>query len=197
MHEDMQDQQRRAVRIETLIQEVEEFTDVHDRMVTGELIQSLLDMYGEGLARMLELIAQAETPDGKLIETLANDDLVSSLLLLHGLHPVDIKTRIVQALDGVRPTLKAHGGNVEFVGVEAGVAYLRLEGSCDGCPSSTLTLKQTIEEAIYQAAPDLDRLEVEGVSDPPPLPARRGAPVTFYPSRRQKDGIKSSPMSPG
>jgi Fe-S cluster biogenesis protein NfuA/nitrite reductase/ring-hydroxylating ferredoxin subunit len=191
MHEDMQ-QQRLAGRIETLIQEVEEFTDAHTRAITGELVQSLLDMYGEGLARIFELIAQVETPDYKLIETLANDDLVGSLLLLHGLHPIDIETRIVQALDGVRPYLKSHGGNVEFVGVEDGVAYLRLEGSCHGCPSSTMTLKLTIEEAIYKAAPDLDRLEVEGVADPPRQPGRTGVPVTFVPSRRQKDGSNSS-----
>jgi Fe-S cluster biogenesis protein NfuA/nitrite reductase/ring-hydroxylating ferredoxin subunit len=192
MYEDMQAQQRRAGRIETLIQEVEEFTDAHTRTVTGELVQSLLDMYGEGLARMLELMAQAGAPGHKLIETLANDDLVSSLLLLHGLHPIDIETRIVQALDGVRPYLKSHGGNVEFVGVEDGVASLRLEGSCHGCPSSTMTLKLTIEEAIYKAAPDLDRLEVEGVADPPRQPGRTGVPVTFVPSRRKKDDVNTS-----
>jgi Fe-S cluster biogenesis protein NfuA/nitrite reductase/ring-hydroxylating ferredoxin subunit len=190
MHEDMQEQQRRAGRIETLIQEIDEFTDAHTRAVAGELVQSLLDMYGEGIARMLELIALADAPDYKLIQTLANDDLVSSLLLLHGLHPIDIETRIVQALDGVRPYLKSHGGNVEFVGVEDGVAYLRLEGSCHGCPSSTMTLKLTIEEAIYKAAPDLDRLEVEGVADPPRRP---GIPVTFVPTRRQKDSSTTSP----
>ena len=182
MHEDMQNQ--RAGRIETLIQEVEELTDAHARAVTGELVQALLDMYGEGLARMLELIVQADAPDNKLIQKLADDDLVSSLLLLHGLHPLDIEKRIIQALDGVRPYLKSHGGNVEFIGVEDGVAYLRLEGSCHSCPSSTMTLKLTIEEAIYKAAPDLDRLEVEGVAEPPRRP---GVPVTFVPTRRQKD----------
>lgn len=195
MHEDMQAQQRIAGRIETLIQEVEEFTDAHTRAVTGELVQSLLDMYGEGLARIFELITQVEAPDYKLIETLANDDLISSLLLLHGLHPIDIETRIIQALDGVRPYLKSHGGNVEFVGIEDGVAHLRLEGSCHGCPSSTMTLKLTIEEAIYKAAPDLDRLEVEGVADPPRQPGRTGIPVTFVPSRRQKDDANSASKS--
>jgi Fe-S cluster biogenesis protein NfuA/nitrite reductase/ring-hydroxylating ferredoxin subunit len=192
MQEDMQERQHRAERIEALIQEVSEFSDPHARDVAEELIQALLDLYGEGLARVLELTVQAGAPGYKIVESLASDDLVGSLLLLHELHPRDIETRVVEALDGVRPYLKSHGGNVELVSVEDGVAHLRLEGSCHGCPSSTMTLKLTIEEAIFKAAPDLDRLEVEGVTDPPRPPARVGTPVTFVPPRRTKDGSTTS-----
>lgn len=194
MQEDMQERQRRAERIESLLQEVSAFPDPHARTATEELIQSLLDMYGEGLARVLELTIETEATGYALVKNFLNDDLLGSLLLLHGLHPVDIETRIVQALDGVRPYLKSHGGNVELVSVEDGVARLRLEGSCHGCPSSTMTLKLTIEEAIYKAAPDLDRLEVEGVSDPPRQPGRVGTPVTFVPTRRKKDGPTVHPV---
>ena len=185
MQQDIQEHQRRAERIETLIQEIATFPDPHARATTEELLQTLLDMYGEGLARILELTVQTEASGHALIEAFASDDLVGSLFLLHGLHPVDIETRIAQALAEVRPYLQSHGGNVEFIKVEEGVAYLRLEGSCHGCPSSTITLKLAIEEAIYKAAPDLDRLEVEGVTDPPPRP---GMPVTFIPPKRSKEG---------
>src|SRR2546427_10650568 len=161
MQQGLQEQQRRAERIEMLIQEVAEFPDPRARATTEELIQALLDMYGEGLARMLELTAQSEASGYALIETLASDDLLSSLFLLHGIHPIDIETRIVQALDEVRPYLKSHGGNVEFVRVEDDIAHLRLEGSCHGCPGSTVTLKLAIEEAIYKAAPDLNGLQVD------------------------------------
>lgn len=195
MQEDMQERQRRAERIEALIQEVNEFSDPHARAIAEELVQSLLDLYGEGLARILELTVQAGAPGYTLVESLASDDLVGSLLLLHDLHPIGIETRVVNALDEVRPYLKSHGGNVELVSIEDGVACLRLEGSCHGCPSSTMTLKLTIEEAIFKAAPDLDRLEVEGVTDPPRPPARVGTPVTFVPPRRQKDGSRSSSRS--
>ncbi len=187
MPQEVQKHDHRAARIETLIQEVATFSDPHARATTEELVQTLLDMYGDGLARLLERIADAETAGVALIETFADDDLLSSLLLLHGLHPIDIETRVIQALDAVRPSLKAHGGNVEFIGIEDGVARLRLEGSCHGCPSSMVTLKLTIEEAIYKAAPDLDRLEVEGVTEPPHQPERIVAPVTFVPPRRKKD----------
>jgi Fe-S cluster biogenesis protein NfuA/nitrite reductase/ring-hydroxylating ferredoxin subunit len=194
MQQDMQEQQRRAARIETLIQEVAAFPDPGVRATTEELIQALMDMYGEGLARLLEITAQSEVSGLALIDTFARDDLLSSLFMLHGLHPLDLETRILRALDEVRPYLKSHGGNVELVRVEGSVAHLRLEGSCHGCPSSTITLKMAIEEAIYKAAPDLDDLQVEGVTAPPPRPA---IPMTFVPPRKHKDGTRSSEQSSG
>ena len=83
MQEDMQERQRRAERIEALIQEVNEFSDPHARAIAEELVQALLDLYGEGLARILELTVQAGAPGYTLVESLASDDLVGSLLLLH------------------------------------------------------------------------------------------------------------------
>jgi Fe-S cluster biogenesis protein NfuA/nitrite reductase/ring-hydroxylating ferredoxin subunit len=183
MQQDVQEHLRRAERIETLIQEVSTFPDPRVRATTEELIQALLDMYGEGLARILELTYQSQVAGSALIDTFAQDDLLSSLFMLHGLHPQDLETRITQALVEVRPYLQSHGGNVELVRVENGIAYLRLEGSCHGCPASTVTLKLAIEEAIYKAAPDLDGLQVEGVVEPPKQ-AGRAMPVTFVPRKK-------------
>ena len=89
------------------------------------------------------------------------------LLLLYGLHPVPLETRVMGALDKVRPYLDSHGGNVELLGVADGVVRLRLQGSCKTCPSSAMTLKLAIEEAVYAAAPDVAAIEAEGVSEPP------------------------------
>lgn len=186
MQQDLQDHQRRADRIEKLVQEVASYPDEHARTTTEELIQMLLDMYGEGLARILELTTQNEVSGQTLIELFAHDELISALFLLHGLHPIDIETRIARALVEVRPYLESHGGNVKLIKVENGIAFLRLEGSYNGCHSSTITLQQAIEEAIYKAAPDLDGLQVEDVTDPPHRP---GIPVTFIPPRRHKDSI--------
>lgn len=186
MPQKVQEHQRQAAHIEKLVQEIAEFPDLHERTVAQELVQALLDMYGEGLTRLLEITMESEASGIELIDTFAEDGLLSSLFLLHGLHPLDIETRVMQALDEVRPYLKSHGGNVEFVKVEAGIAYLRLEGSCHGCSGSTTTLKLAIEEAIYKAAPDLDGLEVEGVTKPPP---RSGIPMTFVP-RRHKESTR-------
>jgi Fe-S cluster biogenesis protein NfuA/nitrite reductase/ring-hydroxylating ferredoxin subunit len=194
MQQGIQEQQRLAARIEKLVEEVASFTDPHARDIAQELIQALLDMYGDGLARILELTAQTDASGYALIETFANDDLLSALFMLHGLHPVDLETRIAQALVEVRPYLQSHGGNVELIKVEDNIAYLRLEGSCHGCPSSTMTLKMAIEEAIYKAAPDLDDLKVEGVVEPP---SRAGKPVAFIPPRRNKNNAAASSQETG
>ena len=138
-----------VARVEALLEEVDESGE--------ELVQALLEMYGEGLRRIVERV------DGR---ALTEDDLVSHLLLLHDLHPVPVHERVGEALDGVRPYLESHGGDVSLVGVEDGVVRLRLSGSCNGCPSSTMTLKLAIEDAIQQAAPEVERVEAEGVSEP-------------------------------
>ena len=122
----MDDHQARELvaRIDALLDEV------HD----VELVQALVDLYGEGLARIVAY-------DPACIAGVADDELVSHLLLLHGLHPVPLEQRVRGALDDVRPYLEQHGGDVELLGVEGGIARLRLEGSCNGCPSSTATLE--------------------------------------------------------
>jgi Fe-S cluster biogenesis protein NfuA len=92
--------------------------------------------------------------------------VLSHLLLIHDLHPVDVETRVARALEEVRPYLGSHGGDVELLGVTDGVARLRLNGTCDGCPSSAVTLKSSIETAIMRAAPELERVEAEGLDEP-------------------------------
>ncbi len=74
---------------------------------------------------------------------------------------LDLETRVRQALDKVRPLLRSHGGNVELLDLSGGVVRLRMLGSCDGCPSSAMTLKHAIEAAIYEKAPDVTAIEVD------------------------------------
>jgi Fe-S cluster biogenesis protein NfuA len=162
----------RVARLEALLERIEALPDGGARSTATETIQALLDLYGEGLARIMEYVAGQDGPGGgALLERFAGDELVSHLLLLHGLHPVDVEVRVRRALEEVRPYLRSHGGDVEMLGVEGGVAHVRLKGSCNGCPGSTLTLKTAIEEAIQKAAPDLDGIAAEGVSEAPSVPA--------------------------
>jgi Fe-S cluster biogenesis protein NfuA/nitrite reductase/ring-hydroxylating ferredoxin subunit len=150
----------RVGRVEALIEQVESLPDRVAREAAMEMVQALLDLYGEGLARTL-----AALDDGTR-RALAEDELVAHLLLLHDLHPVPVEERVHEALEEVRPYLDSHGGGVELVAVEDDVVRLRLHGSCDGCPSSTMTLKLAIEDAIHKAAPDVVAVEAEGVSAP-------------------------------
>ena len=170
----------RAARLETLLEDLESMPDPAARAQATEIIQDLLVLYGEGLARMLAIITARgdRALAGGIMEGFAGDDLISHLLLLHELHPVEVRTRVAHALDEMRPYLAMHGGDVELLGVERGVARVRLLGSCQGCPSSTVTLKQAIEDAIWKAAPDLEGIDAEGVAAP--APARPSAVPTHF-----------------
>lgn len=152
-------------RIEGLLAELRTITDARARETAEELVRSLLELYGGGLERMMEIVYESPA-GGELFARFAADDLVASLLLLHDLHPEDAESRILRALDGVRPYLGSHGGDVQLLGIEDGVVRLRLEGSCHGCPSSTITMKTAIETAIAEAAPEIVRIAVEGVAEP-------------------------------
>jgi Fe-S cluster biogenesis protein NfuA/nitrite reductase/ring-hydroxylating ferredoxin subunit len=135
-------------------------------------------MYGAGLERIVELIEDDETRD-----RLAADELVAGLLMIHDLYPVPIEERVVQALDTVRPYMESHGGNVELLGIEDGVAKLRLEGSCKSCRASSSTLELAVRQALQEAAPDLLGMDVEGVVEDESevtgtaLPMANGAPA--------------------
>lgn len=159
-------------------------TETHDLRATGERIESLLasfagnvlpvqeraeelvrlvsELHGAGLRRVLEIVDDAGLLGPELLDQLAGDDLVASLLIVHGLHPDGVETRVRRALDEVRPYLGSHGGDVELLDVtEAGVVRLRLVGSCQSCPSSPVTLKLAVEGAIEAAAPEVTAIECD------------------------------------
>ena len=152
-------------QVEALLDRVETFPP-EQRALVEELVAALLDMYGEGLAR---IVAACDVP--------VEDELVAHLLFLHGLHPVPIEQRVSRALDEVRPYLVAHGGGVELLGVADGVVALRLDGACHGCPSSASTLRSAVEDAIMRAAPDVERIDAEGVVSPGLLQIEIACPV--------------------
>ncbi len=154
-----------VARVEGLLEELDGLADSPAADTATQLVQALLDLYGEGLARIVAEVAERDH-DGELAEALGGDELVAHLLLLHGLHPVPLEARVRGALDEVRPYLETHGGNVALLGVDEGVVRLQLQGSCSGCPSSAVTLKLAVEEAIHQAAPDVTEIVAEDAEQP-------------------------------
>jgi Fe-S cluster biogenesis protein NfuA/nitrite reductase/ring-hydroxylating ferredoxin subunit len=155
-----------------------------------ELVRLLVGMYGDGMAVIVAAVAAAGEPGREIMDRLTADPLVEGLLLLHGLHPLDVDARIQQALDQVRPYLGSHAGGVRYLGVRDGVARLRLEGTCHGCPSSTVTVRLAIEGAVQDAAPEVTEVVVEGMTASPEPPllqigprpgtADAGAPVAAH-----------------
>jgi len=158
----------RIARVEALLEGLES-DDGPARERALEVARALLDLYGEGMERLVEHIA-AHDERGEIAAAVADDELVSHLLLVHGLHPVPLEARVRGALDGVRPYLESHGGNVEILEIEDSTVRLRLEGSCSGCPSSAVTLKLAIEDAIHKAAPDVEEIRAEGAAEEAPAP---------------------------
>jgi len=158
------DLRQRIQRVEELIHEIEAVADPAVRAKIVELTQLLMDFHGVGLERMNMIIMRAGEQGREILDDFVRDDLVAHLLLLYGLHPQDIEARVRCALDKVRPYLRAHGGDAQLLGVDRGVVRLRLDGSCDGCPSSAATLKLSIEQAIFEAAPDVTEIVAEGVA---------------------------------
>jgi len=166
---DKKEFQQQLQKIEEFVRVIEATADPRVRESALGLMQSLMDIHGAGIERMMEIIFDSGEGGGEIIDQLGRDDLVACLLLLYGLHPLDLETRITEALDRVRPYLRSHAGDVEIVNISDGAVRLRLKGSCNGCASSAVTMKLAIEEAIYESAPDVTALEVEGVVAQPVL----------------------------
>jgi len=141
-----------------------------------ELVRLVVELYGAGLERLMELAYEAGALSDELLASLAADELVSSLLLVHGLHPYGVEERVEQALEAVRPYLGSHGGDIRLLEVtDDGVVRLEMLGSCDGCGSSAVTLEQSVDGAIRAAAPEIIAIEV----DPAEVPKEAGAVISI------------------
>jgi Fe-S cluster biogenesis protein NfuA len=157
------DFRERVQRIDGLVQEIEAIADPALRAATKELVQSLMDLHGAALERTLEIVAAAGEPGMELIDKFGRDPMVSSVLVLYGLHPEDLDTRVLKALDRVKPQLRKQGCEVEILGLSEGAVRLRAQVGEHTCGSTAKTVQATLEGAIYDAAPDLASLTIEGL----------------------------------
>jgi Fe-S cluster biogenesis protein NfuA/nitrite reductase/ring-hydroxylating ferredoxin subunit len=151
-------------RIQDLQERLEATGDAAAREAADALVSAVVQMYGAGLERIVELLAGAGEAGREIASSLSDDALVATLLLIHDLHPVPLEDRVQAALDSVRPYMESHGGNVELLSLHDGVATIHLRGSCSDCSASAVTLELAIKQALEEAAPDLEALEVLGVA---------------------------------
>ena len=141
----------------------------HER--AEQLVREVADLYGAGLQRMMGMAVEAQP---ELADAFVADDLIASLLLVHGVHPHGVERRIEDALDSVRPYLGSHGGDVHLLEVDGEVVRLQFAGSCKSCPSSSVTLEFAVEDAVRAAAPEISTIEVvaaEAEAKPSMIPA--------------------------
>jgi Fe-S cluster biogenesis protein NfuA len=131
--------------VEKLAAKLDQAGDPEVRAAALELVQSVVELHGAALQRLIDRCV--ETAEGERVLTAAlEDNLVAGMFLLHSLHPDDIETR---------------------VSVRDGIVRLKLHGTCGSCPSSSLTLKNAVEEALYEAAPDILEIVAENAAAEP------------------------------
>lgn len=192
-----------AGRPEQLVERVQELQtrldsagDPATRELAEELVSAVVQMYGAGLEQIVAGLFSAGEEGERIAVSLTDEPLVATLLLIHDLHPIRLEDRVQAALDSVRPYMESHGGNVELLSLEAGVARIHLQGSCSDCSASSVTLELAIKQALEEAAPDLEGLEVEGVA--PQTMGASGLPMVTgtAPSGLELPVVMSGPAPP-
>jgi hypothetical protein len=149
--------EERIRRIDELVRRIEQISDRDTRETAHQLMESILELHGAGLDRMMEIVSDSGDAGQAIIQHLANDALVSSLLLLHGLHPDDLETRVYRAIARLNGDIS--NGHAELVGAYEGVVRIRVMGG--GCG-----FRQSVEQTIREAAPDATEVVIEERAQP-------------------------------
>ena len=152
-----------AGRINALVEHFAASTDPAVRDNARTLVQLLMEMYGAGLETMLRAVQRAEG-GGDAVEALLDDELVSSLLVLHDLHPEDAATRIGRGLERLR---QLTGAELTLVDAGGAAARVRVDGKRGARPAADL--RRLIEEMVQAAAPEVERVEVDGLEGAEPV----------------------------
>lgn len=155
-------------RIESLVKDLESHSDPKTRTQVDEVVRLLVELYGSGLTRIMEVVDETAADATDLFGHFLDDELVASLLVLHDLHPLDLRSRVVLALERVAEGA-GPGTEVALVALEDGVAKVRLTASGFGCGSGGAALRIAVEEELARAVPDV-KVVLEAVVPPAPPP---------------------------
>lgn len=158
--------QQRVQQIGQRVQELEAIGDPAVRAAAKDLVQLLMEMHGSGLERMLEIVFQSGDTGARMIDELGEDPMVSGLLVLYGLHPDDLQTRVQRGLAQIRSRLFKMGAEAELIGVDGSDVRVRVKIEGHACGSTSQNVKVLVEETVYEAAPDLTSLVMEGLEEP-------------------------------
>jgi len=154
--------QKRMERIAAIVQQFESCADPNIRTLAGELMECVMALHGAGLERILEIVAGSGEAGEAIVRKCGRDDLVSSLLLLYGLHPDDLPMRVTRAIEQLHGFLESHAAKAELLSIgDDGTLTLRLDVKSSGCGSSASTVKATLEAALQNAAPDAPAIIIE------------------------------------
>ena len=156
--------QERIDRIEELVRRAESLSDPKARRVAVDLLEAVLDFHAAGLDRIMEIIAGSGRAGEAIMEHIASDDLTGSMLLLHDLHPDDLETRINRAVHKLQDAFASLGARLSLIAIESGTVRLQFDStrSWSGTP-----VRSSVENAIFQAAPEIANVVIEGLKETP------------------------------
>jgi len=157
------DLRKRLHRIATLVKELDEISDPKCRSAAKELIQTVMDVHSTALERILDVVFQAGDVGQHVIDDLGADPIVAGLLVLYGLHPEPFEVRVQKAMQQISPSLQSHGATAELVSVHNEDVRVQVNTGAHTCGSTAATLKSMLEDAFYEAAPELTSLTIDGL----------------------------------
>ena len=147
-----------AQRVDQLIHEIDHLEE-GPRNKALELKKAIEAFHKVGLTKIIQRLKL--DPRGKeLLFELVDEPGVFALFSMHGLIRADVNTLAARVLEGVRPYMRSHGGDVELVKVEGDTAFVKLHGACEGCSLSAVTLRESVEETLTTQLPQIQRVEV-------------------------------------
>jgi hypothetical protein len=154
-----------TVRIEHHIQRLEAQGDSPAKAEAQSLVRLLLSLYGTGLSRMLDIVRTERGGPEAVLDRFAADPLVASLLVLHELHPDPVELRVGRCLTALQPHLPPET-TLRAVGFESDAVSIQVEHR-GGAVAAASGLREAIERAIQEAAPEIATIRIEGLADAP------------------------------
>ncbi len=158
--------QEQVRQLGKLITQFDEMPEGPQKTACKELVQLLMDVHGAGLDRIMEIVFESKGPGPAIVDQLGQDTVTSSLLLLYSLHPQDLETRVLQAIDRMRPRLRKLSCSVDLAGIIEGAVQVRVSVAGHSCGSSSQDIRDIVEESVFELAPDVASLEVLGLEEP-------------------------------
>ena len=144
------------------LESVFETWDETPRGVTMAYREALEAINGEALRRLVRALKTDPAAMVAMKAALA-DEVVYAVMRRHGIVKASVTERVEAALEGIRPMLASHGGDVELVKVAPPSIEVRFTGACDGCPASQLTFHAGVKTAVEAACPEITEiLQVKG-----------------------------------
>jgi hypothetical protein len=158
--------QEQVRQLGKLITQFDQMPEGPPKAACKELVQLLMDVHGAGLDRIMEIVFESAGPGPVIIDKLGNDTITSSLLLLYSLHPLDLETRVHQAIDRMRPRLRKLSCSVELAEIVEGAVQVRVTAGGHSCGSSSKDIRAIVEECVFELAPDVTSLDILGLEEP-------------------------------